>query len=177
MSSGCCLDFLLSSMAWICGSIIVVITMMWSESPLSVSGSYSSCWVGSDAIIRSMHDYPVPRANVWMAGGPGWRPFSICQPCISHKAISHGALGPIIGSKLTLGMSVSPICGCKFPILVFQSPHMSDWECYGMALVISSMRSCARSSSIPLLRIFAWGGRYTLPTHIVSPPLTWIPTP
>jgi hypothetical protein len=27
------------------------------------------------------------------------------------------------------------------------------------------------------LRIFAWGGRYTLPIHIVSPPLTWIPTP
>jgi hypothetical protein len=106
-----------------------------------------------------MHDYPEPLSNVWMAGRPGWRPFNMYQPCISHKLISHGALELIIGSKLTLGMSVSPIFGCNCPILVFQSPHMTDWECYGIAPVISSMRSRARSSSMPLFSIFSVGGR------------------
>ena len=124
-----------------------------------MSGSYLIKWVGSVAITRSIHDYPVPLSNVWMAGGPGWMPFSMCQPWISHNAISYGALFPVIWSMLTLGMSVSPIRGYKFPILVFQSPHMIDWECYGMALVISSMRSCARSSSMPRLRIFSVGGK------------------
>ena len=117
---GCILEFFLFSMASICGIAIVVVTMTWSVSPFSVSGSYSIYCVGFVAITRSIHDFPDSRSNVWMAGGPGWRPFSMCQPWISHNAISHGALFPVTSSMLILGMSVSPIRGYKFPILVFQ---------------------------------------------------------
>ena len=144
---------------------------MWSESPFSVAGSYSIYWVGSVDIIRSMHDCPVPLSNVWMAGGPGWRPFRMYQPYISHNCITQGALELIIGSRLTLGISTSPIFGYSCPILVFQSPHMIDWDFAGIAPVMSSMRSRARSSSMPLRSIFSVGGKYTFPTHRVSPPL------
>jgi hypothetical protein len=157
--SGCRWCYVLSSIVWRWGSAIFVITMTWSDSPFRVATSYSIGWVGSAAITRSTHDCLSPLAKVWMAGGPGWRPFNMCQPYISHKAISHGALVFTIGSRLTLGMSLSSNLGYKFPILVFQSPHIIDLEFCGMDPVMSSMRSCARSSSIPLFYMFSVGGR------------------
>jgi hypothetical protein len=94
-----------------------------------------------------------------MAGGPGCRPFKMYQPFNSHNCITHVALVLIIGSRLTLGMSVSLIFGCSCPILVFQSPHMIDWAVVGIAPVMSSIRSRARSSSMALRSIFSIGGR------------------
>jgi hypothetical protein len=38
------------------GTGIYVVTRMWSDNPFSVSESYSSFWVGSLEMIRSIHD-------------------------------------------------------------------------------------------------------------------------
>lgn len=169
--SGCLLDAVLVANVCSFGNFTVVCSNMWSVSPCSVAGSYSICWVGSVDIIKSMHDYPVPLQNVWVAGGPGWRPFKMNQPYSSHNCITQGALELIIGSRLVLCISSSPIFGYNYPILVFQSPHIMDWEFTGIAPVMSSMRSRARSSSMPLRSIFSVGGKYTFPIQSVSPPL------
>ena len=126
--SGVFLVSALSESTCSCGSVIVVITMTWSDRPFNVSGSYSIRWVALAVIIRSMQDYPIPFSYVFIAGGPGWMPFSIYQPYHSHRAMTHGALDPTILSRLFLGIPFSPIVGYRSPIRAFQSPHMTDWE-------------------------------------------------
>jgi hypothetical protein len=43
-------------------------------------------------MIRSMQDLSVPLQNVLHAGGPGSRPFIMCQPYYSQSSMSQGAL-------------------------------------------------------------------------------------
>jgi len=146
---------------------------MWSEMPFSVHLSYVMGAVASLVHIRSIQDVPVFLQNVLHAGGPGCKPFRIYHPYCSYSSIAHVALGPTILSSLYLGMWVSPIFGASDPILVFQSPHTTDVVDYGMLHTISSTSSMAVFSGTPRLVRFCRGGRYTFPTHSLSPPLTY----
>jgi hypothetical protein len=159
------------------GSSIVVVSNMWSDRPFNIIGSYSIFCVGSLVSIRSMRDRSVPLKKVYSAGGLGSNPFRIYQPCCSHSAIIHCALWFTWESKLFLRSSYSPMVGYNCPTLAFQSPHIATREFYGMDPVTSSIRLRATSSSVPLFFIFYAGGKYTLPTHTLSPPCVCIHTP
>ena len=124
-----------------------------------------------------MHDFLSPRSNVYRAGGPGWMPFSINQLLLSHIPINHFALSPTVLSSLTLLRCVSPNFGCRFPTLVFQSPHTVDLVCGGMFPSMSSIAFLTSSSLMPRVGKFVVGGMYTLPIHIISPPCPYIPRP
>ena len=63
----------------------------WSDRPYSVVWSYDKVCFALFESTRSMHDPVFPFVNVLHAGGPGWAPFKMCHPCISHSAISQGA--------------------------------------------------------------------------------------
>ncbi len=128
-------------------------------------------------MIKSIQDWSSPLVNVCWAGGAGSRPLRTYQSYYSHVYISHGALWLTLKSILLLGISVSPILGYCWPMRVFQSPQTTALAPAGMDPVISSMRLRATSSSVPRFYIFYTGGKYTLPTHAVSPPYSWIHTP
>lgn len=121
--------------------------------------SYSISYVASADITRSIQERPLFFPYVYWAGGPGWMPFKICQPCISHTSITHGARGPIPVSKLNLGMSVFSGFGYKFPMRAFQSPHIVEIALVGIAPAISSTRPRASSSRMPRFFKFPVGGR------------------
>ena len=88
-------------------------------------GSHSIFAVAMFDNIKSMHDLSFPLLNVLHAIGPGCSPFSICDPCISHTSMSHGALLLVILSLLLLWIVVSSIVGDNSPTRVFQLPHTS----------------------------------------------------
>ncbi len=86
-------------------------------------------------------------------------PFKIYQFFCSHVSITHGALVPTVVSRLHRRMSVSPNFGWRLPTHVFQSPHIRDRECVGMAPMMSSIACLATSSSMPCVFRFVTGGR------------------
>jgi hypothetical protein len=88
-------------------------------------GSHSILSVVTFDKIRSIHDLSFPRWNVLHATGPGYIPFNMCHPNISHTSMSHGALLHVILSALRLENMVSSMFGDRVPTLVFQSPHIT----------------------------------------------------
>ncbi len=135
-------QLVLKSWTW-----ILVVTSTWSDRPCNVVGSHSTRCVGSEASMRSMQDFFNPFSYVHLAGGPGYIPFSIYQLLDSHNPITHCALAFMFVSSLCLKITFSPIFGCKFPTLVFQSPHTTDLEFRGIFPKMSSMLVFAFSSS------------------------------
>ena len=96
--------------------------MVWSDSPFSVSGSYSTPEVDVLDRRRSIQDLSFPLAKVWRADGPGCAPFRMFQPYNSHNSISHVALLLVVLSSLCLEMEMSFIVGDRSPTRAFQSP-------------------------------------------------------
>jgi hypothetical protein len=107
---------------------------------------------------RSIQDRSAPLTNVWLAGGPGWSPFRMYQPCYSQVLITHGALEFVVVSRLFLGISISPTVGDSLPMQGFQYPRTTKFVCYGMNPSTSSMRLRATSSSAPHFNMFCTGG-------------------
>jgi hypothetical protein len=137
----------------------IVFTKTWSERPMRVVGSYMIVLCLLLVMMKSIHDLSSPLLNVVQAGGPGYRPFRICQPYYSHMSINHGARLLVYLSSLSRVVLTSSIFGDKFAILVFQSPHITVVSYCGKHPIISSTRLLAIVSSIPL---FCWlysGGR------------------
>jgi hypothetical protein len=137
----------------------IVLIKTWSERPIRVVGSYIILLSFLFVIMKSMHDLSSPLLNVVQAGGPGYRPFRICQPYYSHMSINHGARLLVYLSSLSRVVFTSFILGDKFAILVFQSPHITVVSYCGKHPIISSTRLLATVSSTPL---FCWlysGGR------------------
>jgi hypothetical protein len=126
--------------------------------------------------MRSMHDLSVPLMKVWHANGPGCSPFKICHPCYSHSSINHGALELCFVSSLFRGMDMSSMVGDKFPMRVFQSPHITYVDLCGMHPTTSSIWLFITSSSKPRFYRLYTGGIYTFPTQIFSPPYTCMHT-
>jgi hypothetical protein len=124
-----------------------------------VCGSYSTRCVGSVASIRSTHDFFSPLSYVYLAGSPGWMPFSMYQFFYSHSSTTHCALVHTFISKLCLAMYYSPIFGCSVPTRAFQSPHITDLWCGGMDPIMSSISDLAESSSMPRVGRFVAGGK------------------
>ncbi len=138
---------------------ICVLIKTWSDRPMSVVGSYSILQLGLFVIIKSMQDLSSPRLNVSQAGGPGCNPFKIVQPCCSHISISHGALGFVILSLLSLEVQISSSFGARLAILVFQSPHITVVSLDGKHPIVSSTRLFAMASSTPRLCWLIIGGK------------------
>ena len=134
-------------------------TSTWSDSPLSVFRSYYMPSVHVLDMIRSIQDRSFPLLYVQHAGGPGYRPLSMCQPYSSHNSISHGAREFFFWSSLCLGMVVSSISGNKFPILVFQSPHTTVVTLFWKHSITSSIMLHATSSSILRFYKLCIGGK------------------
>jgi hypothetical protein len=162
---------------WKCDVWILVMTRMWSDSPLRISGSYSTSDVDVLDKMRSTHDLTCYLENVWRAGIPGCCPFRIFHPYSSHRSISHGALPFVVGSSLILCICVLFIVGDKLPTLVFQSPQITCVIEFWKLPRMSSMRLLVTDSSTLRFYRFWVGGIYTLPTHNFSPPCTYKQTP
>jgi len=142
----------------------------------SVDVSCAMRCVWSVASMRSIQDFFSPLAYVCWAGGPGYSPFSIYQFLTSHMFITQLALIPTVLSSLFLYISVSPILGCRLPILAFQSPQTVVRVCGGMCPKMSSTAVLTSSSLIPRVYRFVVGGVYTFPIQMISPPCPYIPT-
>jgi hypothetical protein len=124
----------------------VVIISTWSDNAFSVLRSYCTRLFGSVANMKSIQDFLSPFAYVCLAGEPGYRPLSMYHPFVAHVSISQFALIPTVGSSLCLSISVSPILGWRFPIRVFQSPHITALSFSGMCPSMSSISFLAVSS-------------------------------
>jgi hypothetical protein len=133
----------------------------------SVDVSCAMRCVWSVASMRSIQDFFSPLAYVHWAGGPGCSPFSIYQFLTSHMFITQLALIPTVLSSLFLYISVSPILGCRLPILAFQSPQTVARVCGGMCPKMSSTAVLTSSSLIPRVYRFVVGGVYTFPIQMI----------
>jgi hypothetical protein len=122
-------------------------TKMWSESPLRVSGSYSTADVEALDNIRSTHDCTFYLEKVCRAGIPVCCPFKIVHPYNSHIYISHGALEFVIGSSLFRWVYILFIVGDKLPTLAFQSPQITCVIEFWKLPRVSSMRLLVTISS------------------------------
>jgi hypothetical protein len=143
---------------WKCEVYTLVMTNIWSDSPLSVSGSYSTSDVEVFDKIRSTQDLSCPLVKVWRAGIPGCYPFKILQPYNSHLPIIHCALLLVIGSSVFLGICMSSIVGDKAPTLEFQSPQIIyAIDCWKLPRT-SSIRLRVTFSSSPRFYKLVVGG-------------------
>jgi hypothetical protein len=148
----------------------VVFVKTWSERPMSVVGSYCILQLYLLVIIRSIQDLSSPLLNVLHAGGPGCNPLRMSQPYYSHMSKSHRVLWLVYLSSLNLVDCILSRVGARSAILVFQSPHIMVVSYGGKLPIVSSIKLLAMASSIPRFCWLMTGGRYTLPTHILSPP-------